>query len=124
MLSQASDTEIHIMKPMTVHDIGANKHITTEFAVITLYLTETLSTKPVVNLIIRELHIVKDFKVKMLVRTDILKLEQIDIMFSRQMIILRVYASIKILISTERHSRINVYHSIQTLHIIIILAKS
>ena len=91
-----------------MNSININRHVITEFTVITLHFTETLSKELVLGLIIQKLYIVKGLKTRMLIRIYILKLECIDIMFSRQIIKLKGCVNMTIIIIIEYYLRFNI----------------
>ena len=81
---QAPDIHVRTMaSPISVRGIGTNHHSTSEYVLLDMYLPGRHNSKEVRAKITREAHIVDDLKAKMLLGTDIIGPEKIDIITSR-----------------------------------------
>ena len=71
--------------PISVQGIGSNKHSTNKYVILLIYLAGKNDNEDTVDaLITREAHIVDGLKVKMLIRMNIMRLKQMDIITSKK----------------------------------------
>ncbi len=64
---------------LNVRDLDINKHQTSEYFIVTIYFTEKLEEKSVRKLIQREVYLMNNLKINMLINNDILRAEDIFI---------------------------------------------
>ncbi len=70
--------------PISVREIGSDKHMTSEYVVVPIYLLgKSVNGKPVEATFTREAHLVEGLKAKMLVGMNIMGPEQIDLITSK-----------------------------------------
>lgn len=71
--------------PVTVGRIRDNKHTTDQYAIITMRMLGLGqdTSKPAIALVTQEVHIVKGLQANILVSTDIMLPEQMDVLFSQ-----------------------------------------
>jgi hypothetical protein len=77
-----------IATPVTVGGISENKHTTDQYAIITIPMlrVDQETREPAITLITRELHVVKNLQANMLVGTDIITPEQMDVLLSQNVV--------------------------------------
>jgi hypothetical protein len=68
--------------PISVGSTRANKHMSASYVILPMYFAGKKKGKPAITKFTREAHLVDDQRAKMLIRTDILLPEKIDIMIS------------------------------------------
>ena len=93
------DLIINIKKMSTIINIrrlNIKQHNVSEYVRLFIYLSESKDTA----LIIKEVHIINDLSVNVLLEMNILKLENIVLDLSRNMLIINSYNSLKMSIST------------------------
>ena len=84
LLEQAPDIHIRTMaSPISVRGIGSNHHSTNQYVLLEMYLPGKRNGKDVRAKITREAHLVDGLKAKMLLGTDIIGPEKIDIIASK-----------------------------------------
>ena len=84
LLEQAPNAHIRTMaSPISVRGIGTNHHSTKEYVLLEMFLPGKRNGKEVRAKITREAHLVDGLKAKMLLGTDIIGPEKIDIITSR-----------------------------------------
>ena len=84
LLEQAPNIHIRTMaSPISVRGIGSNHHSTKEYVLLEMYLPGKRNGKDVRAKITREAHLVDGLKAKMLLGTDVIGPEKIDLITSR-----------------------------------------
>ena len=72
-----------IASPITIRGIGTNKHVTSEYIITPLIFPSQRDSKSVLaSTVPRELYVVNKLKVRILISTDIIEPEKIDILAS------------------------------------------
>ena len=85
LMLRAPDTKVRFMaSPIIVRGIGADKHSTSEYAILDVYFPGKKGTKNVTACVTREVHLVDGLKAKMLIGVDIIGPESIDISVSKK----------------------------------------
>ena len=72
--------------PLRINGISGNQHTTSEYVVATLRILGQDEYGPAEALITRELHIVDKLEANMLIGTDIMLPEKMDILLSRKIL--------------------------------------
>ena len=81
---QSKNVAIRTMTTLiTIRDFEVNKHQTDKYAIVFMYFEEKNKIDDIVKaVIIREIHLIKNLKINLLIENDILELELIDISIS------------------------------------------
>lgn len=66
-----------------VQEIGTNKHITNEYAIVDVHFQGLQNGKPAIAILQREIYLVKDLKANFLIENNILSPEKIRINFEK-----------------------------------------
>ena len=88
-------------------------YLCTDWLLIKIFLTGTVKSKMIVTKIFREIHIVKDLKANILLRMNILILEEVIIDLLSQTLKLTKAEEIKILIQIKMKNNVNVNHIVR-----------
>ncbi len=64
---------------LNVRELNINKHQTSEYIIVIIYFTDILNNKSIRDMIRREVHLIDELKINMLIDNDILELEDIFI---------------------------------------------
>lgn len=72
-----------MVMPIMVQEIGTNKHITNEYAIVDVHFQGLQNGKPAVAILQREIYLVKDLKANFLIENNILGPEKIRINFEK-----------------------------------------
>ena len=109
---QTSNTLVRTMiSSLQIRDLSTNRHQTWKYAVCDIYLSKSKNDKNVISLIQREVHLVNNLKVNMLIDNDIIDSEQFIIdMKIKQTTIENIDVSISIEVKSTKTSLQRLIH--------------
>ena len=110
--TQTSNTFVRTMIfSLQIRDLSTNRHQIWKYVVCDIYLSKSKNDKNVISLIQREVHLVNNFKINMLIDNDIIESEQFIIdMKIKQTIIENIDVSISIEVKSTKTSLQRVIH--------------
>lgn len=92
LLKQAPGTHVRtITSPISIREIGTNHHSTNEYMLLDIYFPDKRDGKDMRAKITREAHLIDNLKAKMLLGTDIIGPERIDIITSKNQAFISSY---------------------------------
>ena len=105
LLKHALEIYIHIIiSPISVRDIGINHYSISEYILLDMYLLGRYNDKEVRAKLTRKIYIVDNLKAKILLEIDIINLEKINIITSKNKVYIGLY-DITVIINLKPRSR-------------------
>ena len=98
---------------INIRDIGSLKYITNEYYLINLYISNIIKEKPLLVYLRREIYIIDDLKIKILIRVNILSFKRILINVGEKKLLIRSYNNLIADIKIKAKNNMKVYRYIR-----------
>ena len=111
----------HLDKSISIRGIDNSMHKINEYAVIFCFIRKKLSNDSNhLTRFIMKIYLIDDFKINILIGTDVMKTQRMNLLFVNNILIIDVCKNLKVSIDTIIKANLNIRRTIRAQHVIII----